>query len=105
MGMDDKEVVRLIKYAEAMGLDPAIVLKMRLSFDSSGLRSNRRFERPKGQLSLTDAMEKYGLSTLNLALLRSLGMPTRKLRQMTLVKEDVLGEWIKKLPKRRSRYD
>ena len=96
--MDKAVVARLIQHAKGLGLDPGMVLSWRLNFDSDPY-AGKRVQRPKGLLSMTDAIGKYDLTPAYLSKLRrEHGLPATTKSNLVLVDEAALTEWMKRFP-------
>src|SRR5437016_5349373 len=93
--MDKSEVIRLIKHAKKLGVDPGLVLGWRMI--APPIRSY--VSRPKGMLSMSDVKKKYRLNPNHLMKLRrDHGMPTTTKAHLVLVEETTLKEWLAKFP-------
>lgn len=94
--MDKHEVLSIIEHAKSIGLDPGQVLRWRLDFAP---QTQPRFQRPKGMLSMGDAMEKYSVSSAYLLTLRhEHALPTTKKGILVLIQDSTLREWMKRFP-------
>ena len=60
-------------------------------------RPKGKLKRPKGTLSVRDAMDKFGVTAAELMKWRAEGMPYRTVGVMIVVKETDLKEWIENM--------
>ena len=101
--MDKAEVVRVIEYAKSLGLDPGAVLSWRLAAVDE---RRGHVSRPKGMLSMKDALKKYRLPAPYLSKLRrEHGLPTTNRATLVLVDEQRLKEWMARYPLNVEEYE
>ena len=92
--MKDLDIKRL---ARNSGVEPKKIALWHFKY-SHLFRSQKRFERPPGTLSITEISAKYGIAPPLLVQWRKAGLPSRHgFGKLIVIKETDLQKWIAKV--------
>jgi hypothetical protein len=92
--MNNHDIQRL---ARASGIHPSKIALWHSKF-SQFFRSDKRFIRPDGTLSVTEIAKKYGVAPTLLVQWRKAGLPSQRgAGRLIVIKETDLKKWIAKV--------
>ena len=92
--MNDHQIKQL---ALISGVEPGKIAQWHYRY-SSLFRSEKRFERPPGTLSITEISAKFGIAPPLLVQWRKAGLPSRRAAgKLIVIKETDLKKWIAKV--------
>ncbi len=92
--MTEKE---LLAYSKSLGVEPKTILTWSLGFRKTNPfnrgKPKGKQPRPKGMLSIADAIEKYGVDPDTLRAWREEGMEFEKIGSMIVMRDADVKEW------------